>query len=256
MIDANTFRLDGRMALVTGSSTGIGFALAQGLAQAGASVIINGRDPARLMAAQARLAGLGLKVRSWVFDVADAHAVNDAVSTIETDIAPIDILINNAGITRRGVFQDIDVADWNAVLNTNLHAVFLVGQAVAKRMVPRGTGRIINICSVMSDVTRRGTASYTTSKGAVKMLTKSMAVDLAPHGITVNGIAPGYFETEMTASIATDPKLSAWIKERTPVGRWGALEDLAPAAVFLASDASRYVTGHVLTVDGGMTATL
>jgi gluconate 5-dehydrogenase len=255
-MDAQTFRLDGRVALVTGSSTGIGLALARGLAQVGATVVLNGRDADRLKAAHHVLLDEGLNAHQRVFDVCDASAVAAAVADIESSIGPIHVLINNAGIARRGLFQDASAADWRAVLSTNLDSAYTVGQAVARRMLPRRAGRIINVCSVMSEITRPGATAYATSKGGLKMLTKGMAVDLGPHGITVNGIAPGYFKTELTAPLANDEQATAWITGHTPVGRWGELQDLAPAAVFLASDAARYVNGHVLVVDGGMTATL
>ena len=256
MITSDTFRLDGRIALVTGSSAGIGFALARGLGEAGATVVLNGRDGERLDAAAARLAGAGLKVRVSAFDVTDAAEVEAAVAAVEADVGPIEILVNNAGITRRGAFHELAVADWQAVLRTNVDSLFMVGQAVARHMVRRGHGRIINICSVMSELGRPGTAAYTASKGAAKMLTKGMAIDLGPHGINVNGIGPGYFKTELTAALVADEAFSRWLTGRTPNRRWGDVEDLAPAAVFLASDASRFVNGHILYVDGGVTASL
>jgi gluconate 5-dehydrogenase len=256
MIDASTFRLDGRLALVTGSSTGIGHAIARGLAQAGATVVLNARDATRLAVARDGLAATGATVHAQSFDVCDADAVEAGVAAIEAGVGPIDILVNNAGITRRGAFHELPAADWQAVLRTNVDSLFVVGQAVARRMVPRGRGRIINICSVMSEVGRPGTAAYTASKGAAKMLTKGMAIDLGPHGINVNGIGPGYFRTELTASLAADAAFTGWLVGRTPNRRWGEVDELAPAAVFLASDASRFVNGHILYVDGGLTATL
>lgn len=256
MITAETFRLDGRLALVTGSSAGIGLALARGLAQAGAAVVLNGRDVAKLAGVAAQLRGEGLNVHERAFDVCEAAAVNAAVEDIETAIGPIDILVNNAGIQRRAPFHEFVAADWDELMRTNLDSVFTVGQAVAKRMVPRKRGRIINICSVQSELGRPGIAPYTASKGAVKMLTKGMAIDLGPHGINVNGIGPGYFNTELNAKLVADETFSQWLINRTPSRRWGEVEDLAPAAVFLASDASRFVNGHILYVDGGVTATL
>jgi gluconate 5-dehydrogenase len=256
MITAQTFRLDGRIALVTGSSAGIGLALARGLGQAGATLVLNGRDTARLEASVAALRAEGLNVQASAFDVTDAAATEAAVAAIEADVGPVDILVNNAGMTRRGAFHELPVADWQAVLRTNVDSLFIVGQAVARRMVPRGRGRIINTCSVMSELGRPGTSAYTASKGAVKMLTKNMAIDLGPHGINVNGIGPGYFKTDLTAALAADEKFNAWLINRTPNKRWGNVEDLAGAAVFLASDASRFVNGHILYVDGGVTASL
>lgn len=256
MIDANTFRLDGRIALVTGSSTGIGLALARGLGQAGATVVLNARQAPRLREAATVLRGEGLTAHERAFDVTDVPAVEAAVASIEAEVGPIHILVNNAGMTRRGVFHELTNADWQSVMRTNVDSAFVVGQAVARRMVPRGRGRIINICSVMSEVGRPGTAAYTASKGALKMLTKGMAVDLAPHGITVNGIGPGYFKTELTAGLVADEKFNHWLINRTPARRWGSVEELAPAAVFLATDAAAFINGHILYIDGAITATL
>ena len=256
MITADTFRLDGRLALVTGSSSGIGLALARGLGQAGAKLVLNGRDAAKLATAAASLRELGLTVFERAFDVTDLAASEAAVAAIEAKIGAIDILVNNAGLQRRGAFHEFAPDDWQAVMRTNVDSMFNVGQAVAKRMVPRGRGRIINICSVQSELGRPGIAPYAASKGAVKMLTKGMAIDLGPFGITVNGIGPGYFKTELTQKLVDDPTFSAWLINRTPSRRWGDVDDLAPAAVFLASDAGRFVNGHILYVDGGVTATL
>jgi gluconate 5-dehydrogenase len=256
MIDGSTFRLDGRLALVTGSSAGIGLAIARGLAEAGAAVVLNGRDRARLAAVHATLAGEGLTAHAQAFDVCDAPGVAAAVAAIERDIGAIDVLVNNAGIQRRAPFQDFAAADWQAIMRTNLDSMFIVGQAVAQRMVARKRGRIINICSVQSELGRPGIAPYTASKGAVKMLTKGMAIDLGPHGINVNGLGPGYFKTELNQKLVDDPAFSAWLINRTPNRRWGEVDELAPAAVFLASDASRFINGHILYVDGGVTASL
>ena len=246
--------------MVTGSSAGIGLALARGLAQAGASVVLNGRDANRLAHAVDTLRREGLQVHCHGFDVQDAAAVEAAVASIEADIGAIDVLVNNAGIQRRAPFVDFTPADWHDVMRTNVDSIFTVGQAVARRMVARGAGlgrhRIINICSVMSEVGRPGIAAYTASKGAAKMLTKAMAIELGPHGINVNGIGPGYFKTELTSALAADASFNGWLVNHTPSRRWGELEDLAGAAVFLASDASRFVNGHILYVDGGITATL
>jgi gluconate 5-dehydrogenase len=256
MIDAHTFRLDGRLALVTGSSGGIGLALARGLGQAGATVVLNGRDAGKLAQATALLAGEGLTVHARAFDVTQREAIDAAITAIESELGPIDVLINNAGMTRRAAFHELSAVDWDAVMRTNVDSIFNVGQAVARYMVARRRGRIINICSVMSELGRPGTVVYTASKGAVKMLTKGMAIDLGPHGINVNGIGPGYFKTELTEKLVADESFSAWLVNRTPSRRWGDVEDLAGAAVFLASDASRFVNGHILYVDGGVTATL
>ena len=256
MITADTFRLDGRLALLTGSSSGIGLALARGLGQAGARLVLNGRDAGKLASSASALRAEGLTVFEAAFDVTDRTACDTAVARIEAQIGAIDILVNNAGLQRRGAFHEFAPADWGAVMRTNVDSMFFVGQAVARCMVPRGRGRIINICSVQSELGRPGTAPYAASKGAVKMLTKGMAIDLGPFGITVNGIGPGYFKTELTQQLVDDPTFSAWLINRTPSRRWGELDDLAPAAVFLASDAGRFVNGHILYVDGGVTATL
>ena len=256
MITADTFRLDGRLALVTGSSAGIGLGVARGLAQAGAAVVLNGRDAARLAATAQQLRREGLQVHERSFDVCDPAAVEAAVAEIESTLGPIEVLVNNAGTQHRAPFHEFPAAEWDRLMRTNLDSVFHVGQAVARRMVPRQRGRIINICSVMSELGRPTIAPYTASKGAVKMLTKGMAIDLGPHGINVNGIGPGYFKTELNARLVADEAFSGWLLNRTPSRRWGDVEDLAPAAVFLASDASRFVNGHILYVDGGVTASV
>ena len=256
MINAQTFRLDGQLALVTGSSSGIGLALARGLAQAGASVVLNGRNADKLAQAAALLASEGLQVHARAFDVTKRGEVDAGVAAIETDIGAIDVLVNNAGVQRRAPFHELTAADWDDVMRTNVDSVFHVGQAVAKYMVNRKRGRIINICSVTSELGRPGISVYTASKGAVKMLTKAMAIDLGPLGINVNGIGPGYFKTELTEKLVNDAAFSTWLINRTPNRRWGDVEDLAGAAVFLASDASRFVNGHILYVDGGVTASL
>jgi gluconate 5-dehydrogenase len=256
MISNTSFRLDGRIALVTGSSGGIGLELARGLAQSGATVVLNGRGESKLAAVQTQLKSEGLNCHSRVFDVTQSASVKAAVDDIEASIGPIDILINNAGMQRRAPLQDFLEEDWHQLMRTNLDSVFMVGQAVARKMIPRKQGKIINICSVQSELGRPNIAPYTASKGAVKMLTKGMAIDWGPHGINVNGIGPGYFETELNAALVADEKFSAWLIGRTPSRRWGKVEDLAGAAVFLASDASNFVNGHILYVDGGVTATL
>ncbi|RZL42455.1 MAG: glucose 1-dehydrogenase [Variovorax sp.] len=252
-----SFDLTGRTALVTGSGSGIGFGLARALAGAGARVILNGRNAAKLDAAAAALReGGAADIRIAVFDVTDGAAVNAAVARIEADIGAIDILVNNAGMQRRGSLEGFEEADWHELMRTNLDSVFLVGKAVANHMIPRGRGKIINICSVQSELGRPGIAPYTASKGAVKMLTKGMAIDWGPHGLQVNGIGPGYFKTELTEKLVHDVDFTKWLVGRTPSRRWGDVEELAGAAVFLASDAASFVNGHVLYVDGGVTATL
>ena len=253
---ANTFGLDSRLALVTGSSAGIGLALARALGQAGACVVLNGRDVVKLEQAGAQLRAEGLTAYTRSFDVTQAAMVQAAIEDIESSIGPIEILVNNAGMQLRGPLEDFAVDDWHRLMRTNLDSVFLTGQSVARRMIPRRRGKIINICSVQSEIGRPNIAPYMASKGAVKMLTKGMAIDWGPHGLQVNGLGPGYFKTELTEKLVADETFSAWLTGRTPSRRWGEVAELGGAAVFLASDASNFVNGHILYVDGGVTATL
>jgi gluconate 5-dehydrogenase len=245
------FDLSGRLALVTGSSRGIGRGIAEGYIEAGARVVINGRDATAVAAA---VKALGANAVAAPFDVTNRALVEAAIGKIESDVGPIDILVNNAGMTKRMAFTDFPEEDWRAILATNLDSVFFVTQSVARRMIPRSRGKIVNICSVMSELGRASIAPYTASKGAVKMLTKTMCAEWAKHGITANGISPGYFGTELNTALMNDEKFSAWVCARTPAGRWGKVEELQGAAIFLASDASSFVNGHILFVDGGMTA--
>jgi gluconate 5-dehydrogenase len=250
------FDLAGRRALITGSSTGIGYALATGLAAAGAEVVLNARSEARLNDAVGRLNADGATAHAASFDVTSPGEVEAAIGRIEREIGPIDILVNNAGMQRRAPLEQFSHAQWEELMKTNVESVFLVGQAVARHMIERKRGKIINICSVQSELGRPNIAAYTASKGAVKMLTKGMAIDWGQHGIQVNGLGPGYFKTELTEALVNDEKFSAWLIGRTPSRRWGEVEDLVGAAVFLASDGSNFVNGHILYVDGGVTATL
>jgi gluconate 5-dehydrogenase len=253
-MSSSMFDLSGRIALVTGSSRGIGFGLARALGEAGAVIVMNARDESALEAAAAVLRGEGLTVHCRRFDVCDLAAVSTAVDSIESDIGPIDILVNNAGLQIRGAMLDYDVEDFRHLVEVNLVAAFTVGKAVAGHMVPRGRGKIINICSVMSNVARPTVTAYTSTKGALKMLTQGMCADFGPLGIQVNALGPGYFATELTSALVADEEFSTWVARRTPAGRWGRVEELGGAIVFLASDASSYVNGHILYVDGGMTA--
>jgi gluconate 5-dehydrogenase len=251
----DSFTLRGRRALITGSSAGIGLALAEALGQAGAHVIINGRTASKVDQAVQALQAQGLSASASIFDVTEPGSVRAAVDQLEAQ-GPIDILINNAGMQIRGPLQDYADSDWRTIMKTNLDSVYFVGQAVAKKMIPRGRGKIINICSVQSELGRPGIAPYTATKGAVKMLTKGMAIDWGQFGLNVNGIGPGYFKTELNQKLVDDPAFSSWLVGRTPSRRWGDVQDLGGAAVFLACDASRFVNGHILYVDGGVTATL
>ena len=250
------FDLDGRLALVTGSSQGIGFALARGLAGAGAAVVLNGRDEVKLQRAVETLAGEGLEVHACGFDVSDPAAVEAGVARVEAEIGPVDILVANAGIQRRSALVDVDPALWQEVIATNLTGVLAVGQAVARRMITRRRGKIVNICSLMSEVTRPTVGPYSAAKGGVKMLTRSMCVEWAPYNIQVNGIGPGYFATELNQALVEDEAFDRWLRERTPAGRWGEVQELIGAAVFLSSRASDFVNGQIIYVDGGVLASL
>ncbi len=246
------FDLTGRRALVTGSSQGIGFALAKGLAAAGAEVVLNGRDTAKLTAAAAQIEG----ARVLAFDATKHDEVRAAVDGFEADIGSIDILINNAGMQHRSPLEDFPAEAFERLLQTNIASVFHVGQAVARHMIGRKRGKIINIASVQTALARPSIAPYTATKGAVGNLTKGMATDWAKHGLNCNAIAPGYFDTPLNAALVADPTFSTWLEKRTPAGRWGNVEELVGAAIFLASDAASFVNGHILYVDGGITASL
>ena len=250
------FGLSGRRVLVTGASKGIGFALARGLGQAGASVVLNARTEAALNAAAESLVKEGIDATATAFDVTDAAAVAVGIDALEESGQSIDIHINNAGMQFRTVLQEFPLAAWRQLMSTNLDSASFVGQAVSRHMIERGRGKVINICSVQSELGRPGIAPYAASKGALKMLTKGMCIDWAPHGIQVNAIGPGYFKTELNQALVDDPQFSAWLEGRTPARRWGDVEELVGAAVFLASDASSFVNGHVLYVDGGITSSL
>jgi gluconate 5-dehydrogenase len=251
-MSTHLFDLTGKRALVTGSSQGIGFALARGLAEAGAEIVLNGRDEARLAAAAK---SLGAKHR-LAFDATDHAAVRKAVDAFEVETGAIDILVNNAGMQHRAPLEDFPADAFERLLKTNISTVFNVGQAVARHMIARGAGKIINIASVQTALARPGIAPYTATKGAVGNLTKGMATDWARYGLQCNAIAPGYFDTPLNAALVADPAFSAWLEKRTPAGRWGRVEELVGACVFLASEASSFVNGHVLYVDGGITASL
>jgi len=250
------FDLSGRIALVTGSSKGIGRALALGLAQHGATVVVNGRSREAVDEVAAALKSQGFTAHASVFDVTDAKSVNAAVEAIERDIGPIEILINNAGMQFRSQLEDFPDDKWEELLRTNVSSVFYTGKAVARHMIKRGHGKIINIASVQSELARPSIAPYTATKGAVRNLTRGMATDWTKYGLQVNAIAPGYFKTPLNKALVENPEFSAWLEKRTPAGRWGNVEELVGAAVFLAGDGSSFVSGQVLFVDGGVTASL
>ncbi|SFP42969.1 SDR family oxidoreductase [Tranquillimonas alkanivorans] len=250
------FDLSGRTALVTGSSMGIGNALARGLGQAGARVVLNGRNTERLEEAAEALRAEGADVGVLAFDVCDAGAVQEAVDRFEAEEGALDILVNNAGMQHRAPLEEFPVEAFERLMRTNVESVFLVGQAVARHMIPRGQGKIVNIASVQTALARPGIAPYTASKGAVANLTKGMATDWARHGLNCNAIAPGYFDTPLNAALVADPEFCTWLEKRTPAGRWGRVEELVGACVFLCSDAASFVNGHTLFVDGGITASL
>ncbi|MEU6552473.1 SDR family oxidoreductase [Streptomyces sp. NPDC046915] len=248
------FDIGGRTALVTGSSRGIGLALARGLLQAGCTVVLNGRDADRLAETAAALPGD--RVRTAAFDVTDGPSVAAGIAEVEERVGPLDILVNNAGMQLRAPLLEFTDSDWHRILDTNLTSAFLVGREAARRMTARGHGKIINICSLQSEVARPGIAPYAAAKGALKMLTKGMCADWGPHGVQVNGLGPGYIETELTQALVEDEEFSAWVRRRTPAGRWGRTEDLVGGLLFLASPAADFVSGQVLYVDGGMTSVL
>lgn len=248
------FDLTGKFALITGSSRGIGWHLAKGLAGAGATAIINGRNPETVERAAIALTSTGLNAHTQTFDVTATLEIESAIEKIENNIGPIDILVNNAGIQRRVPLLECDDETWHEVLDTNLSSAFKVARAVAARMLPRGQGKIINTCSIMSEFGRPTIAPYTASKGGLKMLTKAMCAEWAPHNIQINGLGPGYFATELTEALVNDEEFGTWLCQRTPAGRWGEINELVGAAVFLAAPASNYVNGHILYVDGGLSA--
>lgn len=250
----SAFDLTGKRALVTGSSRGLGLAMATALAAAGASIVLNARDEVALGAAASDLAATGADVHALAFDVTSEDSVTDAVAHCETQIGPIDILVNNAGMQIRGPLEDYAIDKFELMLSTHVVATFAVSKAVAKGMIARGHGRIINICSVLTSVARPTAAPYGAAKAAVANLTRGMAADWAPKGLNINAIAPGYFRTDLNKTLMADPKFNDWVEQRTPQRRWGELDELGGAAVFLASPAASFINGHVLYVDGGFTA--
>jgi len=250
------FDLSGRVALVTGAYRGLGFSIARGLAQAGATVILNGRKPDELAKAAKVLADAGFKADIAVFDITDRAAIATAVNAVIAKHGAIDILVNNAGIQRRGPLVDFPQKEWDEIIATNLTAPFVMSQAVLPGMIAKKRGKIIHVASLMSELARPTVVPYTAAKGGVRQLTRGMAVELAPMGIQVNAIAPGYFATEMNRALIYNAEFNAWVCKRTPAGRWGKPDELAGLAVFLASGASDYMTGQMLVMDGGMSVAL
>jgi gluconate 5-dehydrogenase len=250
------FSLQGKVALVTGSYQGLGLVLARGLAQAGATIVLNGRSQEKLDTAKAELAKEGLAVHGYAFDVTNSSQIRESVPKIEDEVGPIDILVNNAGIQRRAPLDQIEETVWRDVIDTNLTGIFLVTKQVVQGMIARKSGKIINIGSLQCEVSRNTIGPYATSKGGVRMLTKAMATDWGKYNIQVNAIGPGYYLSEMTRPLAEDPQFDSWLKARTPMGRWGDQQELIGAAIFLASKASSFVTGHIMYVDGGILATI
>lgn len=250
------FDLTGRVALITGSSRGIGLSIAEGLAGAGATIVLNGLDPDRLEATRTVLARrFGAdRIAARAFDIVEEAAVAEAVDSVEAEVGALDILVNNAGVQHREPLLDVALADWRRVLDTNLTGAFVVGRQVAARMLPRRAGKIINICSVQTDLARPTIGPYTAAKGALRNLTRAMTAEWAGDGLQINGIAPGYIHTEMTQNLVDDENFNTWILGRTPARRWGTAADLVGPAVWLSSGASDYVNGQVIFVDGGMTA--
>jgi gluconate 5-dehydrogenase len=254
-MSSDLFNIARRTALVTGSSRGIGLALATGLATERAHVVLHGRDANALTAARKQVeADTDAEVSVASFDVTDPEAVADGIASLTREVGPLDILVNNAGIQRRAPFTEFTVRDWNDLVASNLTSAFLVGQQVARGMVERARGKIVNIGSVQSQLGRPGIAPYAATKGGIAMLTKGMCADLAGSGVQVNALAPGYFATELTAALVADEAFSGWVRGRTPAGRWGQVEDLIGTLIYLVSPASDFVNGQIVFVDGGMTA--
>ncbi|MGJ8555648.1 MAG: SDR family oxidoreductase [Sulfitobacter geojensis] len=252
----NLFDLTGKRALITGSSQGIGFALARGLAAAGAEIVLNGRDANKLATAAEVLHSEGCTIHELAFDATDHIAVRAAVDGFEAETGAIDILVNNAGMQHRAPLEDFPADAFERLLQTNVASVFHVGQACANHMIKRGAGKIVNICSVQTALARPGIAPYTATKGAVANLTKGMATDWAKHGLQCNGLAPGYFDTPLNKALVDDPDFTDWLSKRTPAGRWGNVDELVGTCIFLSSAASSFVNGTTVFVDGGITASL
>ncbi|MGI6739533.1 MAG: SDR family oxidoreductase [Christensenellales bacterium] len=250
------FSVAGKIVFVTGSGRGIGLAIAKGYIAAGAKVVLNNTRSDVLEELVAHLRSQGGDVYGYSFDVSNEQEVLRYIDKIEQEVGPIDVLFNNAGIQRRAPLDQMTLNEWQDVLNVNLTSAFLVGQAVAKKMIPRGTGKIINVLSLNAELARTNIANYAASKGGLKMLTKAMATEWGPHGITANGLGPGYISTDMTRVLEQDPAFDSWVKSEVPLARWGKPEDLVGTAIFLGSPASDYINGFTVYVDGGWQASL
>lgn len=250
------FDLSDKVVLISGSSGGIGYALAKGLGEAGATLVLNGRNETKLNNTVNELNHRGYKAFGYAFDITRSKDVNEQVLAIEKEVGPIDVLVNNAGIQHRQPLEEFSEKKWKEVMDVNLNGAFIVSKSVVKGMIKRKRGKIINTCSLMSEVGRKTIGAYTASKGGLKMLTRAMTVDWAEYNIQVNGIGPGYFLTDMTQPLADDESFDGWIKSRTPAKRWGKPDELAGTIIYLASDASNFVNGQVIYVDGGILAAL
>jgi len=252
----NLFDVKNKIVLITGSSRGIGYGIAQGFAEAGSLVIINGTSGESVNKAVSRLGSGGFRIHGVPFDVTRRKDIQQSIKKIEEDIGPIDILINNAGIHRRAPLEEMSVEDWNRVIDVDLNAVFIISQIVARYMIQRRSGRIINISSINAEAARPTIANYCAAKGGLKMLTKAMATEWGKYNILTNAIGPGYIQTALTKPLADDPDFDSWVRSEVPLGRWGNVDELVGAAIFLASESSSYVNGHTLYVDGGWQACL
>jgi gluconate 5-dehydrogenase len=250
------FNVKGKVALITGAGRGLGFAYAKGFAEAGATVVINDIDKELMDQAVDEIRNGGGSAEGYTFDVSDSSQVKENIVQIEKDVGNIDILINNAGIHRRGPLEELPEEDWREVINVNLNAAFIVTKCVVRGMIKRQRGKIINITSLNAEGARPTIANYCAAKGGLKMLTKSMATEWGRHNIQTNAIGPGYFITEMTQVLADDPKFDGWIKGRTPANRWGDPQELVGAAIFLASEASSFINGQIIYIDGGILASV
>tara|TARA_B100000787_G_C16150045_1_gene276121 strand:+ start:227 stop:982 length:756 start_codon:yes stop_codon:yes gene_type:complete len=250
------FDLSGKIALITGSSRGLGFSIAKALFNSGATIIINGRNQNTLDKASKKINHNETRIYKYPFDITSIDDIHKNVNHIKKNIGPIDILVNNAGIQSRELLTNIKKSDWDNVLKTNLTSPFILSQAIAPGMIEKKSGKIINICSITSEVARPSIAPYVTAKGGLKMLTKAMAIEWAQYNIQVNGIGPGMFKTEMNTALVEDKKFNKWVCERTPAGRWGEPDELSGTAVFLASEASSYINGQIIYVDGGFLSSM